>query len=439
MPTACWPTCTLAHTSRRRRVGWRNRERWRPPGWWTGTTRSLRNQRIRQEAARRRNDPTHGERRERSPHLPRSHPVLIRTHAYAAIGPGSPLQPFELDRRRPGSHDVLIDILFCGVCHSDIHQARDEWGGAVFPMVPGHEIIGRVASIGDEVRRWTVGDTVGVGVFVDSCRECEACVAGEEQYCERGMSPTYNGYARDGTTPNHGGYSERIVVDESYVLSMPPGITLDAAAPLLCAGITTYSPIRHFGVRAGEQAAVVGLGGLGHMAVKFLEALGTQVTVLSHSPAKREDAIRLGADDFVVTSEADWLASCDGRFDFIIDTVSATHDYNSYLRALRRDGTMVLVGLPGPSPLEAGPLVNGRRRLAGSMIGGIRETQEMLDFCAEHQIASDIEVIPIQQINDAYERTLRSDVRYRFVIDIESLRGPDRRVAGPVADTAAAR
>jgi uncharacterized zinc-type alcohol dehydrogenase-like protein len=348
--------------------------------------------------------------------------MSLRTLGYAADRRSAPLQPFEFDRREPGPHDVQIDIRYCGVCHSDIHQVRDEWGGAIYPMVPGHEIVGSVVRTGAEVRRWTAGDTVGVGVFVDSDRECEACRAGEEQYCESGMTPTYNGYERDGSTPTYGGYSERIVVNESYVLRIPDGMPLDATAPLMCAGVTTYSPIRHFGARAGDETAVVGLGGLGHMGVKFLKAIGAQVTVLSHSPAKREDAARLGADDFVVTADPTAFATNARRFTFILDTVSAAHDYNDYLKMLRRDGTMVLVGLPDPSPLDAGSLTDARRSLAGSVIGGIRETQEMLDFCATHGIVSDIELIPIQQIGEAYERTLRSDVRYRFVIDMASLR-----------------
>ena len=347
---------------------------------------------------------------------------MIPTRGWAATDPHSPLGPFAFERRDPRPRDVVVDIAFCGVCHSDIHQARDEWGGSIFPMVPGHEIVGTVARVGDDVTRWKVGETVGVGVFVDSCRECEACRAGEEQYCEQDMAPTYNGHERDGTTPTYGGYSERIVVDENYVLRIPDGLAHDRAAPLLCAGITTYSPIRHFGGDEASEAAVLGLGGLGHMGVKFLKALGARVTVLSHSPGKRDDALRLGADDFVVTSEDDAFKKNAGRFDFILDTVSAAHDYNAYLRMVRRDGTMVIVGLPDPWPLEPGVLINKRRRLAGSMIGGIRETQEMLDLCAERDVASDIEVIPIQQINEAYERTLKSDVRYRFVIDLASLR-----------------
>jgi uncharacterized zinc-type alcohol dehydrogenase-like protein len=347
----------------------------------------------------------------------------IQVAGYAAPAAKAPVSPFRFERRAPGPHDVLIDILFCGVCHSDIHQARDEWGGSIFPMVPGHEIVGKVAEVGNQVRKWKVGDTVGVGCFVDSDRVCEACKAGEEQYCETGMTPTYNGYERDGKTPTYGGYSTAITVDENYVLRIPEGIPLDGAAPLLCAGITTYSPLRHFGVKAGDKVAVVGLGGLGHMGVKLAKAMGAKVTVLSHSPGKREDALRLGADDFLATNDPAVFEKNAGRFDFILDTVSAKHDYNAYLGLLRRDGTMVLVGAPEePAPLAAMQLLSKRRRLAGSAIGGIRETQEMLDFCARHGIASDVEVIPIQRINEAYERTVRSDVKYRFVIDTASLR-----------------
>ena len=252
---------------------------------------------------------------------------MLRTRGYAGIDATSPLGPWEFDRREPGPHDVVIDIRYCGVCHSDIHQARDEWGGSIFPMVPGHEIVGTVSRVGSDVRAWQLGDVVGVGVFVDSCRECEACLAGEEQYCERGMTATYNGHEQDGSTPTYGGYSERIVVDENYVLRIPAGMSPAGTAPLLCAGITTYSPIRHFAVRGGDRSAVVGLGGLGHMAVKFLKALGARVTVLSHSPGKREDALRLGADDFVDTSAPGAFTHHSRRFDFIIDAVSAAHNY----------------------------------------------------------------------------------------------------------------
>jgi uncharacterized zinc-type alcohol dehydrogenase-like protein len=349
---------------------------------------------------------------------------MLDTPAYATASAASPLAPWSIQRREPGPHDVLIDILYCGVCHSDLHQARDEWGGSLFPMVPGHEIIGRVAQVGGAVSKWKPGDTVGVGCFVDSCRHCEACESGEEQYCENAMTLTYNGYEQDGKTPTYGGYSTRITVDENYVLRIPEGIPLDRAAPLLCAGITTYSPLRTFGVKAGDKVAVVGLGGLGHMGVKLAKAFGAEVTVLSHSPGKADDARRLGADHFVATRDPEAFERNKERFHFILDTVSAAHDYNAYLNLLRRDGTMVLVGVPEPAPIAAPALIFKRKRLAGSLIGGIRETQEMLDFCAEHGVAADVETIPIQYINEAYERMLKSDVRYRFVIDIASLRQP---------------
>ena len=345
----------------------------------------------------------------------------MRTPAYAAPAARAALVPFTIDRREPGLHDVLIDIRYCGVCHSDIHQVRDEWGGAVYPLVPGHEIAGVVSRVGSAVTRWKVGDTVGMGVFVDSCRRCEACRAGEEQYCERQVSWTYNSTEQDGRTPTYGGYSTRITVDEAYVLRMPAALPLDRAAPLLCAGITTYSPLRHFGVRAGDPVGIVGLGGLGHVAVRIAKAMGAHVTVLSHSPGKRGDALRLGADDFLATGDATVFTRNLRRFTFILDTVSARHCCDPYLELVRRDGVMVLVGLPEPSALGAPALVNARRRLAGSNVGGIREAQEMLDFCAQHGVMADVEVIPIQRINEAYDRAVRCDVRYRFVIDLASL------------------
>jgi uncharacterized zinc-type alcohol dehydrogenase-like protein len=352
---------------------------------------------------------------------------MLKTPAYAATSASAGLAPFSIERREPGAHEVLIDILYCGVCHSDVHQVRDEWGGSIFPMVPGHEIVGRVSKAGVEAGKFKVGNIVGVGCFVDSCRQCGACNAGEEQFCDHGMSATYNSYERNGvdydrSRPTYGGYSTRITVDEKYVLRIPAGIALERAAPLLCAGITTYSPLRRFGVKAGSKVAVVGLGGLGHMGVKLAKAMGAEVAVLSHSPGKREDALRLGADDFVATREKQAFKDHANRFDLILDTVSAQHDYNAYLGLLRLDGTMVLVGMPEPTPLAAGVLIMRRRRLAGSLIGGIRETQEMLDFCAAHGVASDVEVIDIGEINEAYERMLKGDVRYRFVIDIASLR-----------------
>jgi uncharacterized zinc-type alcohol dehydrogenase-like protein len=347
---------------------------------------------------------------------------MIKTAAYAAVAVHSPLTPHTIERREPGPHEVLIDILYCGVCHSDIHQVRDEWGGSIFPMVPGHEIVGTVVKSGEQVVTWKIGDTVGVGCFIDSCHICAACKEGEEQFCEAGMNATYNGYERDGKTPTYGGYSTRITVNEAYVLRIPAGLPLERVAPLLCAGITTYSPLRHFGVKAGDDVAVVGLGGLGHMGVKLAKAMGATVTVLSHSPGKRGDALALGADDFIATGDAHAFEVNARRFDFILDTISAQHDYNAYLNLLRRNGTMVLIGLPDPVPLSAGSLIMQRRSLAGSLIGGIRETQEMLDFCAEHGVVSDVEVIPIQKINEAYERVVKSDVKYRFVIDMASLK-----------------
>jgi uncharacterized zinc-type alcohol dehydrogenase-like protein len=346
---------------------------------------------------------------------------MMKTPAYAAQSAKAPLAPFSIERREPGPQDVLIDVLYCGVCHSDIHQVRDEWGGAIFPMVPGHEIVGRVAKVGSAVTRFKTGEAVGVGCFVDSCRECMPCRTGEEQYCDR-MVGTYNSREHNGT-PTYGGYSTHVTVDQNYVLRIPEGIPLDRAAPLLCAGITTYSPLRHYGVKAGDRLAVVGLGGLGHMAVKFGKAMGIETTVLSTSPSKRNDALGLGATHFAATSDKNTFNTLAGHFDFILDTVSAPHDYNAYLNLLRVDGTMILVGAPeAPTPVAAFPLLMRRRKLGGSLIGGILETQQMLDFCARQNVASDVEVIPIQKINEAYERMLKNDVRYRFVIDIGSLK-----------------
>src|SRR5688572_30667876 len=331
---------------------------------------------------------------------------MLRIPAYAAADARSPLAPFTIERRESGPHEVLIDILYCGVCHSDIHQVRDEWGGSIFPMVPGHEIVGRVAQAGAQVGRFKVGDVVGVGVFVDSCRQCPSCRSGEEQYCDEGMTGTYNARERGTGAPTYGGYATRITVNEDYVLRIPEALPLDRAAPLLCAGITTYSPLKHFGVKPGDKVAVVGLGGLGHMAVKLAAAMGAEVTVLSTSESKRADALALGAADFAATGDGSAFAALAERFDLILDTVSAQHDYNAYLGLLKVDATMVLLGIPAPTPLSAFPLVWRRRRLAGSLIGGIRETQEMLDFCAAHGIASDVEVIAIDAIEDAYARML---------------------------------
>jgi uncharacterized zinc-type alcohol dehydrogenase-like protein len=347
---------------------------------------------------------------------------VITTAAYAAASPTSALAPFTIERRTPGPRDILIEIAYCGVCHSDIHQVRDEWGGSIFPMVPGHEIVGHVVRIGTGVHEFAIGDLAGVGCFVDSDRVCAACVDGEEQYCDH-PSFTYNAYEQDGTTPTYGGYSTHIVVDAAYALHVPENLPLAGAAPLLCAGITTYAPLKRFGAAPGQEVGIVGLGGLGHMGVKLAKAMGARVTVFSHSPAKRDAALALGADDFIETGDPAVFATHAERFHLIVDTVSAQHDYGAYLGTLKRAGTMVLVGIPdAPASMPAFPLVLRRRSLVGSMIGGIRETQEMLDFCGTHNVVADVEVIPIQRIAEAYERTVSSDVRYRFVIDIASLK-----------------
>lgn len=346
---------------------------------------------------------------------------MVKTRGYATPGPTTPLGPFAFERREPGPADVVIDILFCGICHSDIHQARDEWGGSIYPMVPGHEIVGRVARTGADVTRFRPGDLAGVGCFVDSCRSCGSCRDGLEQYCERHLVATYNGTEHDGT-PTFGGYSSSIVVDESYVLAIPPDMPLDRTAPLLCAGITTYSPLRHWGVGPRSRVAILGLGGLGHVGVRIAAALGAEVTVLSTSPGKEADAKRLGAHRFLLTSDGKQMRQARGTLDFILDTVSAPHDLQPYLRLLARDGAMVQVGAPPePAAVAAFALIGGRKTLAGSSIGGIRETQEMLDFCAEHGIAADVEVIPMSRVNEAYDRTVASDVHYRFVIDMATL------------------
>lgn len=345
------------------------------------------------------------------------------TKGYAALKPKAALTPFSFERREPREHDVVIDIQYCGICHSDIHQAREEWGEADFPMVPGHEIVGAVQAVGSKVKRFKVGDRAGVGCFVDSCRKCPECQRGQEQYCSVRTSWTYNGFEQDQVTPTYGGYSERVVVDEKYVLRMPENLPADASAPLLCAGITLYSPLKHWGAGPGKKVAVVGLGGLGHMGVKLAHALGAEVTVLSHSRRKEQDAKRLGADHFYATSEPETLTKLERHFDLILNTVSAGIDWNEYLKMLKVDGAMVVVGLPeNENPVAAANLVMGRRTLAGSAIGGVLETQEMLDFCGQHNIVSEVEVIPIQKVNEAYERVLKSDVRYRFVIDMASLK-----------------
>jgi uncharacterized zinc-type alcohol dehydrogenase-like protein len=347
----------------------------------------------------------------------------ISSYGYAATDPKSQLVPFAFKRRELLATDILINIEYCGVCHSDVHQVRDEWGGSIYPMVPGHEIVGKVAKIGSVVKNFKVGDLAGVGCLVDSCRKCESCKEGLEQYCENGMVGTYNSVEKDGKTPTYGGYSNLIVVSEKYALKIPGNLDLAGVAPLLCAGITTYSPLRHWKVTKGNKVGVVGLGGLGHMAVKFAHSFGAEVVVFTTSESKIADAKKLGADQVVLSKSLEQMQKHKNSFDFIIDTVSASHDLNAYLALLTRDGTMTLVGLPEEPPqIQAFQLVPKRRSLAGSMIGGIAETQEMLDYCGKQNIISDVEIIPIQKINEAYGRLVKGDVKYRFVIDLKSLR-----------------
>ena len=348
--------------------------------------------------------------------------MSYRVKSYAAHSPIGRLGLFEFDRRSPRADDVVIEILYCGVCHSDVHNVRNDWGNAQYPMVPGHEIVGRVLEVGPEVTRVKPGDRVGVGCLVESCRHCRACSKGWEQYCENGATYTYNATDPADGTRTYGGYSEKVVVAEHFVLKVPDALELAGAAPLLCAGITTYSPLRHWNVEPGSQVAIVGLGGLGHMAVKLAASMGAEVTMLSTSRAKEADARRLGAHAFALTSDEATFERLDGHFDLIVDTISAPHDYDKYLGMLRPQSTMVVVGVPPePTPVNAFSLIGGNKRLAGSLIGGIAETQEMLDYCGKHGIVSDIEVIPIQRINEAYERMMKADVRYRFVIDVASL------------------
>lgn len=342
--------------------------------------------------------------------------------AYAAQQADQPLGPFKLARREPGAEDVEIQILYSGVCHSDIHTARNEWGGTMYPVVPGHEIVGKVTRVGSNVSKFKVGDTVGVGCFVDSCGHCNNCKDHQEQYCENGHTQTYNSYSQDKKTITYGGYSTHIVVTQGFVLSVSDKLPLPNVAPLLCAGITTYSPLKHWGVGKGHKVAVVGLGGLGHMAVKLAASMGAEVTMLSRSPEKEKDANELGAHHFALTTEKANMKALANTFDFIIDTVSAQHDYNEYLALLRTNGVMILLGVPPtPAQVSAVNLIFGRRSLVGSLVGGIKETQEMLDYCAAHNITSDIELISMDQINEAYERTLAGDVHYRFVIDMATI------------------
>jgi uncharacterized zinc-type alcohol dehydrogenase-like protein len=346
----------------------------------------------------------------------------MRVHAYAAPSAGQPLAPTTIERRAVGPNDVLIEIEYAGICHSDIHTVNGDWGPQPFPVVPGHEIVGVVSEVGPAVTRHRIGDRVGVGCMVNSCGECANCRNGDEQYCLNGMVATYAGTDRDGTT-TQGGYSTHVVIDADFVLRVPAGIDPAAAAPLLCAGITTYSPLRRWGTGPGKRVAVVGLGGLGHMAVKLAAAMGAEVTVLSQSLKKQEDGLRLGADSYFATGDPDTFTRLAGRFDLVINTVSASIDVDAYLSLLAVDGTLVNVGAPAePLSLNVMSLIGGRRNYAGSMIGGIAETQEMLDFCAQHGIGAEVEVVPADRINDAYERVLASDVRYRFVIDATTLR-----------------
>jgi uncharacterized zinc-type alcohol dehydrogenase-like protein len=361
--------------------------------------------------------------------------IATRTLGYAAHSPTSPLEPFQFDRRQPGPGDVTLEIIYCGVCHSDLHASRSEWSDwnpTVYPLVPGHEIVGRVVAAGEQVTGFTPGDMAAVGCMVDSCGSCVECRAGQEQFCEKGLVATYNSPDRHTGKTTYGGYSNRIVVDQSFVLRVSEKLDPAATAPLLCAGITTYSPLRHWNVGPGSTVGVVGLGGLGHMGVKFAHAFGAHVVLFTTSPGKRVDALKLGADEVVISGNPDEMRRHVNGLDFILDTVSAPHDLDSYLSLLRRDGTLCLVGAPD-SPHPGSRFTNllfKRRRVAGSIIGGIQETQQMLDFCAEHGVVSEIELIPIQQINQAYERMLRSDVRYRFVIDMASLHHGDESNGG---------
>jgi len=347
---------------------------------------------------------------------------MIQVKGYAAMSPKETLAPWNFQRREVGPHDVQFDISYCGVCHSDLHQIRDDWFKGLFPMVPGHEIVGKIIKVGSHVKKFKVGDIAGTGCMVDSCRTCDNCKEGLEQYCDTGASFTYNGCEQDKKTPTYGGYSNTIVVNEDFVLHINEKLNLAAVAPLLCAGITTYSPLRHWKVGKGHKLAVLGLGGLGHMAVKFGAAFGAEVTVLSTSANKEADAKKLGAHKFIVTKNQEQVKSVKGTFDFILDTVSAQHDINFYLAMLKTNGVHICVGLPEkPSEIAPFSIISGRKSLAGSSIGGIAETQEMLDFCANHNIVSDIEIIDIKNINHAYERMVKGDVHYRFVIDMATL------------------
>ena len=346
---------------------------------------------------------------------------MIQTKAYATTSSTAPLKPFQLERRSPNPTDVVIEIDYCGVCHSDIHTARGEWGPTHYPCVPGHEIVGRVIQVGKKVKRFKVGDLAGVGCFVDSCGKCPSCKSNEQQFC-MSTAFTYNSTELDGKTPTQGGYSSHITVKDKYVLKIKKGLALDRVAPLLCAGITTYSPLKRYGTKKGTKVGVIGLGGLGHMAVKIAKAMGAEVTVFSRSPNKEQDAIKLGAKKFVITTDLKNFDPLMGQLDLIIDTVSANHDFSPYLGTLKTGGTHILVGAaPEPNQVAAMALIFGRKQIAGSLIGGIKETQEMLDFCARKKVLADIELIPASRINEAYDKTVKGQVKYRFVIDIKTL------------------
>ncbi len=349
---------------------------------------------------------------------------MIQTHGYAVQNASSPLAPFVFSRRAPGPHDVHIEILYCGICHTDLHQCRNDWAGSTYPMVPGHEIIGRVKAAGAHVTRFKVGDFAGVGCMVDSCRQCASCRADLEQYCEKGPVWTYNSKEYQNQQPTYGGYSEQIVVEERFVVKVPSALDLKATAPLLCAGITTYSPLRHWKVGQGQKVGVIGLGGLGHMGIKFAKAMGAQVVMITTSPDKAKDALRLGADQVLISRDPTAMARHGNSFHFLLNTIPNAHDLNPYVNLLKLDGTMVLVGALTAltPPLMGASVIHGRRSVAGSAIGGMAETQAMLDFCAQHKIVSDVEVIAIQDVNKAFDRLLKNDVRYRFVIDMASLR-----------------
>jgi uncharacterized zinc-type alcohol dehydrogenase-like protein len=349
---------------------------------------------------------------------------MTKTRGYAAQSATSPLTPFDFERREPGPHDVQIEILYCGICHTDLHQARNHWGGSMYPMVPGHEIVGRVTRVGAQVTRFKVDDFAGVGCMVDSCRRCAACEEGLEQYCAETPTWSYNSKERATGEMTYGGYSERIVTEERFVVKIPGSLDLKGVAPLLCAGITTYSPLRHWEVEKGQRVGIIGLGGLGHMGVKLAKALGAQVVMITTSPAKGKDAVRLGADEVLVSKDLVAMAKQAKSFHFLLNTIPNPHDLNPYLALLKRDATMVMVGALTAlePPLQGSSLIIGRRQLAGSVIGGMPETQEMIDFCAKHNIVSDVEVVPMQGVNEAYARLVKNDVRYRFVIDMASLK-----------------